>query len=115
MDELLRIIIAAAIVLILLFAYMKKSNLAKLTAFVILAAYALGMALSGLAGLISDVDFLSFLVDVFRFLATLVVFVEIGVILYLLLLSKHKTKIMFLKVTIIVYVVIRLLVELNVF
>lgn len=109
------IVIALSIIVILLFAYMKKDKLARFVAFTILAAIALGMALNGLANLISDIDFLSFIVSFFRFLADIVIFIELAIILFLVFLSKFKTKIMFLKIAIIVYVILKLLIEFNIF
>jgi hypothetical protein len=109
LNELARIIIAVSILFIVFFAYIKKDTLPKLVTYVILSSIALTMALSGLAGLISGVDFLSFLVSILRTLGDLVVFVELGLIIFLLFFTKHKTKIMPLKVVIIVYVVFKLL------
>ena len=114
LNALILIIIAASIGIILFFAYTTKMKLAKYVAFTILASIAISMALNGFIGLINDVDVLSFLVSIFRFLADIVVLVEIGIILFLLFISKHKTKIMLLKVSIIVYVVLTLLVEFNI-
>jgi len=115
MDSLLQIFAAVAIGFILLFAYMTKNKLASYVAYTILASYALSMAFGGMIGMIHTIDFLSFLESFIRFLNDLVVFVEIGVILFLLFLSKFKTKIMILKVAIIAYVVIVLFLEFNVF
>jgi hypothetical protein len=47
--------------------------------------------------------------SIFRTLADLVVYIELGFIIFLLFFSKHKTKISILKIAIIVYVVIKLL------
>jgi hypothetical protein len=115
MDSLLQIFAAVAIGFILFFAYMTKNKLASYVAYTILASYALSMAFGGMIGMIHTIDFLSFLESFIRFLNDLVVFVEIGVILFLLFLSKFKTKIMILKVAIIAYVVIVLFLEFNVF
>lgn len=114
-NALLLIIIAATIFIILFFAYTTKNKLASYVSYIILAAVAAGMAFSGMIELINGVDFLEFLVNFLRLLNDIVVFVEIGLILFLLFMSKFKTKIMVLKVVIIVYVVAKLLVELNVF
>ena len=115
LNELIRIIIAASILLIIFFAYMKKDTLPKLVSYVILASIAITMGLSGFAGLISGVDFLSFLVNIFRTLASLVVYFEIGLIVFLLFFSKFKTKISLLRIAIIIYVVLRLLLAFGVF
>lgn len=115
MDSLLQIFVAVAIGFILFFAYMTKNKLASYVSYTILAAYALSMAFNGMMGMINSIDFLSFLESFIRFLNDLVVFVEIGVILFLLFLSKYKSKIMILKVAIIVYVVLVLLLEFNLF
>ncbi len=115
-NALILIFIAASILAILFFAYMTKTKLASYVAYTILAAIALSMALSGMIGLINDIDFLSFLVSFLEFLKDIIVFVELGIILFLLLMSKHKkTKIMLLKVAIIAYVVLTLVVEFNLF
>jgi hypothetical protein len=115
LNELARIVIAAAILLIIFFAYMKKDTLPKLVTYIILSSIALSMALTGLAGLISGVDFLIFLVSIFRGLADLVVYVEIGLIIFILFFSKYKTKIDLLKIVIIVYLVLKLLLAFGVF
>jgi len=114
-ESLVLIVIAASILVILFFAYMTKIKLASYIAYTILAAVAVSMALTGLIGLINDIDFLSFLVSFLRLLNDIVTFVELGIIVFLLFLSKHKTKIMLLKVAVIVYVVLSLLVALNIF
>ncbi|MFW6319766.1 MAG: hypothetical protein ACOC1L_06230 [Bacillota bacterium] len=114
-NALLLIIMAASIFIILFFAYTTKNKLASYVAYIILAAVALGMAFNGMIELINGVDFLSFLVSFLRLLNDIIVFVEIGLILFLLFMSKFKTKIMVLKVVIIIYVVARLLLEFNVF
>ena len=114
-NEIARIIIATSILLIVFFAYIKKDTLPKLVTFTILASIALTMALSGLAGLISGVDFLNFLESIFRSLADLVVYVELGLIIFLLFFSKYKTKISLLRIAIIVYVVTKLLLAFGVF
>ncbi|TVP93780.1 MAG: hypothetical protein EA374_08490 [Acholeplasmatales bacterium] len=114
-NALVLIVIAASILAILFFAFMTKSKLASYVAYTILASVAVTMALNGFAGLIRDVDFLSFLVDLFRFLASIVVIAELALILFLLLMSKHKTKVLLLKIAIVVYVVLTLLVELGAF
>ena len=114
MDDLLRLIIALSILAILFFAYTTRNKLARVVVYTILAAIALSMALNGLAGIIGNVDFLSFLVDIIRFLNDLVVFVEIGVILFLVFLSKLSTKNTLLKATILVYVIVTLIMEFNV-
>ena len=112
LESLITIILGASVMMILFFAYMSKTRLASYVAYTILAAYAISMALSGLVGFIVDVDFLSFLVSILEFLDDIIVFIEVGVILFLFLMSKHKkTKIMPLKVAIMVYVVLRLLLE----
>ena len=104
--EIARIIIGVSILFIVFFAFTTKDALSKLVTFVILASIGLTMVLSGLAGLISGVDFLNFLESIFRTLADLVVFVEIVLIIFLLFFSKNKTKIMLLKIVIILYVVL---------
>ena len=109
LNELARIIIAVSILFIVFFAYIKKDKLPTLVTYVILSSIALTMALGGLAGLISGVDFLSFLESIFRTLRDLIVFIEIGLIIFLLFFTKHKTKIMALKVVIIVYILFKLL------
>lgn len=114
-DSLLQIVIAASIFVVLFFAFMTKSKLARYVAFTILAAVAASMALNGLAGLISDVDFLSFLESFIRLLSDIIVYIELGIIVFLLFMSKFKTKIMVLKVAIIVYGVLTLLLALGVF
>jgi len=114
-NEIARIIIGLSILLILFFAYTKKDKLPKYVAYTILGSIALSMVFRGFAGLISDVEFLNFLESIFRTFADLVVFVEILVILFLLFLSKHTTKIMLLKTGIIVYVVLTVLMQLGIF
>ncbi len=114
LETLARIFIAASIIIILLFAYMKKDKLARHVAFIILAAIAITMGLNGLANLISDIDFLTFLVNIIRFLADIVFIASLALIVFLLFM-KFKTKIMALKIAIIVYVVLSLLIEFNAF
>lgn len=114
LESLILIIIAASILTILFFAFMTKNKLASNVSYVILAAIAVSMALRGLVGLIIDVDFLSFLVSILRFLNDLVIFFEIGLIVYFLFFTGHKNKVMLVKVAIIVYAVLSLLIEFNI-
>lgn len=113
-ESLILIIIAVSIIGILFFAFMTKTKVASYIAYTILAAVAVSMALTGMIGLINDIDFLAFLVSFFRFLKDIVVFIELGIIVFLLLISKHKTKITLLKVAVIVYAVLTLLLALNI-
>jgi hypothetical protein len=113
--ELTRILIASAILVIIFFAYMKKDMLPRLVTYTILASIALAMALNGFAGLISDIEFLNFLESIFRTISGLIVYVEIGLILFLLFFSKHQTKVTLLKVVIIIYVVLKLLLAFGIF
>jgi len=115
LNEIARIIVAASILIIVFIAFVKKDTLPKLVSYTILASIALSMAFSGFAGLIANVDFLNFLESIFRFLADIVVFLEIGIIVFLLFFSKFKTKVILLKVVIIIYVVLTLLLEFGVF
>lgn len=115
MIEIARIIIAITILLILFFAYTTKGMLPKLVSFVILTSIALSMVFSGLAGLISGIDFLNFLESLFRTIADIIVYVEVGFIIFLLFFSKVKTKRMPLKVAIIIYVVLTLLLAFGIF
>lgn len=94
---------------------MTKNKLARVVSYTILASIAISMALNGMAGIIADVDFLSFLVRFFQFVSDIIVYVELGLIVFLLFFSKHKSKIMLLKVAIIVYVIFTLVIELNIF
>ena len=114
LETLARIIIAASIMIILFFAYMKKDKLSRHVAYVILAAMALSMGLSGLANLFGEIEMLSFLSDFFSLLSGVVILVEMGLIIFLLVM-RFSTKIMLLKVSIIVYVVLSLLIEFNAF
>lgn len=114
-NALMLFIIGAAILIILFFAYTTKNKLASYVSYTILAAVAISMSLNGLAGLIADIDFLSFLESFLRLLSDIVVFIELVVILLLLFISKFKSKVMLLKVTIIVYVVLKLIIEFNIF
>ena len=111
---LIQIVIAVSIIFILVYAYLKKDKLASYVAYTILAAIAASMALNGMASVVGEVDFLTFLADFLRFLSGIVVFVELGLIIFLLFFSKFKTKIMPLKVFIIIYVALTLLLELGV-
>jgi hypothetical protein len=113
--EFARIIIAASILVIIFFAYMKKDTLPKLVTYIILTSIALAMALNGFAGLISDIEFLNFLENLFRSISGLIIYVELGLIIFLLFFSKHKTKITVLKVVIIIYVVLKLLLAFGIF
>ncbi|MFP4478030.1 MAG: hypothetical protein ACOC2U_01885 [bacterium] len=114
-ESLVRLFIGVAIIIILIFAFMSKNKLASVVSYTILASYALTMALGGMAGLIADVSFLNFLESFIRFLSDIVVFVELGIIIFLLFFSKYKSKDMVLKVVIIVYVLLTFLMAINIF
>jgi hypothetical protein len=113
LNALIVIIIAVSILFILFFAYKKKDKLATTVSFVILTSIAISMAITGMIGIINNIDFLSFLVGIYRFLNDLIVFIELGFILFLMFVIKLKTKHQTLTIAIIVYVVLRLLIELN--
>lgn len=114
-NSLFLLIIAASIIIVLIFAYTSKNKLASYVAYIILASMAISMAFNGLSGIIADIDFLSFLESFFRFLNDIIVFIEIGLILFLLFFTKHKSNIILLKVAIITYVILTLVIELNIF
>jgi len=113
--SIIQIVIAVLALIVLFYAYFKNSPLAKISAFVILAAILLAQLFAGFAGLISGVDFLNFLESIFRGIAGLVIYAELVVLIILVFFSKYKTKDALLKWSIIVYTILVLLVELNVF
>jgi len=113
--EMIRLFIASAILVIIFFAYVKKETLPKLVTLIILASIAVSMALNAFAGIISGIDFLNFLENALKTLASLVVYLEIGLIIFVMFFSQHKTKITLLKVAIIGYMVLVLLLALGVF
>ncbi len=115
LNSLFLLIVAVSILFILFFAFMTKNKLASYVSYTILASIAITMALNGMAGIIADVDFLSFLVRFFQFLSDIIVYIELGLIVFLLFFSKHKSKNMLLKVAIIVYVIFTLLLTFNLF
>jgi len=110
--EIARLFIVSAILVIVYFAYVKKDTLPKLVTLIILASIAAAMALSALAGLLSAIDFLE---NALKTLAGLIVYLEIGLLVFVMFFSKHKTKISLLKAAIIVYMVLVLLMALGVF
>jgi hypothetical protein len=114
-NQIAQIIVAVSIFIIVFFAYLEKDRLPKLVSYTILASIAITMALNGLAGLISGVDFLNFLESIFRTMADFVVFLEIGLIIFLMFFSKHKTKITLLKVFIIIYIIFTLILRFGLF
>jgi len=110
-----QIIVAALVFIVLFFAYFKNNTLAKLSAFVILAAIILTQLFNGLAGVISGVDFLNFLESIFRGIAGLIIYAELAVLVILAFFSKHKSKVALLSGSIIAYIILMLLIEFNVF
>jgi hypothetical protein len=113
-NSLIQLFIAVAIIIVLIFAFMSKNKLAAVVSYTILASYALSMAFGGMAELIADINFLSFLESFLKLLNDIVVFVELGIIVFILFFSKYKNKSMLLKIVIIVYVVLTLLLALNI-
>lgn len=114
MESIIRIIIAVSIIIVLFFAYMKKDKLARNVSYIVLASIMITQALTGFATLIGGIDFLNFLEQIFRGVADVVVFVELGLIIFFTF-FKFATKNRILKVSILVYVVLVLLVEFGVF
>jgi D-alanyl-lipoteichoic acid acyltransferase DltB (MBOAT superfamily) len=110
-----RIIVALLALLVLFFAYIKNNTLGKLSAFVILAAILLAQLFNGFAGVISNIDFLNFLENIFRGIAGLVIYAELVFLIILVFFSKHKTKEALLNWSIIGYVILVLLIQFNVF
>jgi len=111
MNNILHLGIVFASLIILYFAYFMKVELAKLIVFVILGAILIGEFLGILAG----IQLIDFLRDAINLLRTLVVFLEIAFIVFLMF-YKFKTKNnSILKITTIVLVVLLLIVELNIF
>lgn len=115
LSSIAQIIVAVLAIIVLIFAYFKNNTLGKLAAFVILAAILLAQFFSGLAGLISSVDFLNFLESIFRGIAGLIIYAELAVLIILVFFSKFKSKEALLNWSIIIYVILVLLIEFNVF
>ncbi|MBU1019595.1 MAG: hypothetical protein KJ847_00155 [Firmicutes bacterium] len=114
-ENIIQIMIPVLALIVLFFAYFKNNNLGKLSAFTMLAAILLVHVLNGFAGLISDVDFLNFLENIFRGVSGLVVYAELVVLVILVFFSKYKSKVALLKWSIVAYVVLVLLLEFHVF
>ena len=110
-----QIIVAAAAIIVLIFAYFKNNALAKFSAFVILAAILIAQLFNGLAGLISSVDFLNFLESIFKGIADLIIYAELVVLVLLMFFSKFKSKEIVLNVSLIVYIILVLLIQFGVF
>ena len=115
MENVISIIIALAALTVLFFAYTTKSKLARTVSYIILASVLLTQALGGLANLISDIEFLNFLEQLFRGVNGLIVFIEVGLIIFVTFFYKFGTKNPLLKGAIIVYAVLVVLVEFGVF
>jgi hypothetical protein len=111
MNSIFHLGIVVASLIILYFAYFTKNELAKLIVFVLLGAILIGELLGILAG----IQFLDFLGDIFNLLKTLVFFVEIAIIIFLMFFKYKIKNNSILKITIIVLLVLLVIVEANIF
>ncbi|MGE4572232.1 MAG: hypothetical protein AB7E09_05745 [Candidatus Izemoplasmatales bacterium] len=115
MKDLIQIFIGIFILAIIFFAYAKNNKGLKLVSFVILASLGLTMVLSGMSGLIADIDFLSFFVKILNGVQSIVVYIELGLIAFIVLFSSFKTKNKLILISTIGYVVLTLLLDFGVF
>lgn len=97
--------------IILYFAYFTKSELAKLIVYILLA----GILTRSLFSILSGIDFLDFLRNAFNVLRSLVIFIEIVLIAFLMFFKFSKKNNIVFKVATILLLVFLLLVELDVF
>lgn len=114
LHDLVQLIIASTMLLIVYFAYTKRGKLPVHAALVILGSMALSATLSGFASFLGHVDFLDFLVRALRSLEGVVVYAEVIILVYLLFLSKYKTRNTTVKATLIVYIVLTLVLALGI-
>lgn len=111
MDVILHLGIVIASSIILYFAYFTKNKLATLISFVILAA----ILLAEFLGILAGIQFIDFLRDAFNSIKGLIIYVQIGLIIFLSFFKFKETKSSILGITIIVLVVLLLIVELQIF
>jgi hypothetical protein len=111
MDIILQLGIVISSLIILYYAYFKKSVLAKLIVFVLLGA----ILVSNFLGLLGQVDFLDFLDNAFNVLKSFIIFIEIGLNIFLVFFKMKEKHTSVLKITTIVLIVLLLLVEFNIF
>ena len=102
MDIVFNLLILVTSIIILVFAYFKKSELGKLIIFILFAAMLLGEFL----GVLADIAFLDFLVDFFNQIKSFIVIVEIILIVIVTFFrGKQKpTRILFAAVIILLVV-----------
>jgi len=108
MNTVLQIFIVIASLIILYFAYFMKNELAKLIVFVILGAILIGNFLGILAG----IQFLDFLGNIFNILGSVIVFIEVAIIIFLMFFKFKGKATLVLKVATVVLVVLLVTVEL---
>lgn len=111
MDIIVRLGIVVSSLIILFFAYFKKSELAKLIVFVLLGT----ILVSRFWGILGQIDFLNFLDNAFHALDSVIIFIEIGLIVFLVFFKMKEKHTSALKIAAIVLVVLLLLVALNIF
>jgi hypothetical protein len=96
-------------ILILLFAYVRNNNLARLSVFTIFGAYILTLFLGQLSSLLTDIQILGFLIRLLNQIAGLIDYAEIILLLVLLLAPKPRSGNRNLKTALIIYIVIKAL------
>jgi|AntRauTorcE11897_2_1112592.scaffolds.fasta_scaffold04933_4 hypothetical protein len=114
LEALLHLLIGVSIFVVVFYAYTAKNKLARQVTYIILVSIALSMALTGLSDFFAQIDFLSFMSDLFRQLSGLVVFVELVLIIYFTFIAKIRNKNTLLKGAILVYIVLVLVREFNI-
>lgn len=102
MDYVINSFVVIASTVVLYFAFFKKSELGKLSVYVIFAS----ILLQQLIGIMFDWSLFNFIDDVLSFLQTFVVYAEV-ILLIVLLLTKLKTCKKELKIALIVLIVLK--------
>lgn len=96
-------------IIVLVFAYLRNNNLARLSVYTMFAAILLSVVLNQIASLFVDIQALDVLRNLFNQIAGLVDIAEIVLLLVLLLSPKPRAGSNTLKTALIVYIVIKAL------
>lgn len=110
MDYIVNVLVVVASLVVLFFAYFKKSELGKLSVFVIFSA----LLLQSLIGILVDWALFDFIVDFLNSLSTIVVYAEL-VLLIILLVTRYKKANKALNISLLVLIILQLIAILGIF
>lgn len=111
MDFVIGILIVVASLTLLYFAFFKNSSLGKLSIFVIFGS----ILLQELLSILTKIDFLDFMSNILGTLGTFIIYGEVILLIILIILKLKESTNKYMRISLIVLIVLKLIVILGIF